>query len=74
MLEQSGPLRADAEARLAMYRRNEQRIAGEIRKLEHALVRDEWLRNGDGPNGRSDLASDLIARLAADDAVREAGS
>ena len=73
MLEESGPLKSDAAARLAMYRRNEQRIAQEIRVLEHALVRDEWLRTAEGGNGRSDLAADLLAQLGAEDAVREAG-
>jgi hypothetical protein len=55
-----------------MYRKNEQRLGEEMRKLDHALVRGEWLRPSDGENGRSDLAADLLERLAAADAAREA--
>jgi len=71
MLERSGPLKADAEARLAMYRKNEQRLGAEIRELEHELVSGEWLR-GNGSDARADLPSDLMTRLADTDARREA--
>ena len=67
MLEQGEPLKSDAAARLAMYRKNEERLAAEIRNLEHALVRREWLRPEGGAEGRSDLAADLLARLATAD-------
>jgi hypothetical protein len=67
MLEQGEPLRPDAAARLAMYRKNEERLAEEVRRLEHALVRREWLHPEDGTDGRSDLAADLLERLATAD-------
>ena len=67
MLEQGEPLKTDAAARLAMYRKNEARLAEEVRRLEHALVRGEWLRPEGGADGRSDLAADLLERLATAD-------
>lgn len=73
MLERAEPLKPDAAARLDMYRRNEERLVEEMRKLEHALVRREWLRAADGSDGRSDLAADLLERLATADAAREKG-
>ena len=39
LLERPGALRPDAEGRLAMYRRNEQRLAGELQALEWELAR-----------------------------------
>ena len=73
VLEHGEPLRADAAARLAMYRKNEARLGEEMRKVEHDLVKREWLRNGeDDPDARSDIAADLLERLTADKA-REAG-
>ena len=77
VLERGAPLRPDAAARLAMYKKNEERLSGEVRMLDHALVRGEWLRtsNGEnGENGESDLASDLLDRLATADVPREAKS
>jgi hypothetical protein len=73
VLERGEPLRADAAARLAMYRKNEARLGEEMRKVEHDLVRREWLRDGDDDSdARSDIAADLLERLSADTA-REAG-
>jgi len=69
VLERSEPLRADAAARLAMYRKNEARLGEEMRRVEHDL----WLRNGeDAPDAGSDIAADLLERLTGDTA-RDAG-
>jgi hypothetical protein len=74
VLQRGEPLRPDAAARLAMYRKNEARLAEEMRQLDHALVRGEWLRTSNGDNGQSDLAADLLDRLATADEAREAKS
>ena len=57
-----------------MYRQNEERLVREIEMLEHALVRQEWLRAGERGDGTSDLAGDLLEQLAADRAARDAGA
>jgi hypothetical protein len=74
VLEQADTLRSDASARLAMYRQNEARLALEIQVLERALVRREWLREGEDGGETSDLVGDLLEQLAADRAARDAGT
>jgi hypothetical protein len=74
MLEQADTLRSDAAARLAAYRKNEEHLSEEMRKLERALVGNAWLRAGNGNDQRSDLANDLLDRLAVTDKAREASS
>jgi hypothetical protein len=69
LLERPGALRPDAAARLAMYRRNEQKLTAEMQALEWELAHV-------GPvtaNGTSDLSADLLRQLEADRAGERNG-
>jgi hypothetical protein len=68
LLERPGALRPDAAARLAMYRRNEQKLTAEMQALEWELA-----HGGFTANGTSDLSADLLRQLEADRAGERNG-